>query len=963
MRVYNIPPTESFVDALAKGIVDRYGTDPLELTKIRILLPNRRACRNLREAFLRMTQGKPILLPSIRPVGDVDEEELFFESNSENADIPPAMPPLRRILILARYLMAYDKRYTYAQALSLAGDLGRFLDTVETEGLDLQRLDDIVPETYAAHWQLSLTFLKDVLRQFWPKQLEAEGSIDSGARRRLYVENLTAKLANDPPTYPVIAAGSTGSIPATAALLKAVAGLPDGSVVLPGLDTVLEDDHWSEGLEDGHPQAGLANLLLNFGITRNDVKSWIPEKTGTAREIFISALMRPPSAIHEWAKTPLPENCWEGIGLIEAENLDEEAASIALLMRAHVEDKSDPAPCVLVTADRLLANRVTLILNRWDIAIDDSAGVPLHNTQIGKWLLLLCDTLSSGLDPVMLLALLKNGLAGGDQNFRNAVRNLDKFALRGPKPEEGFSGLKHRTKKHPDLSALITDLETRMTAPQNLQGLITIAENLATTTNMHGSQRLWSGEAGEAMSALLSELLAESGLMPSQDWVSLRAILETAMSGISVRPRYGTYPRLAILGPMEARLYKSTKMILGGLNEGSWPKPPDTDGWMSREMRKNFGLPSLEKSITLSAHDFAQGLGAEQVILTRSKNRDGSPTTKSRWLQRLDALAKAQPYKVDITSNVSQWLRLARTMDQPAAVTPVNRPSPCPPLSARPKKFSVTEISKWQRDPYYVYAKHILELRPLEPLSAEPDAADQGNLIHEALKIFGETYPEKLPENAAEQLIEIGRKIFLNAHEHPDVIGHWWPRFEQLAHALTAHEDQWRQEMVRLYPEISGKMDIAGITLEGRADRFEKRREGWAVIDYKSGVAPAITKIKSGEEPQLTLLGMMLLNGCFDEHLGDTQQEKTLETLAYWKTGSARNGLVVTQLRDEPDQYCAEARQGLESLIHAYSNDTMPYASWPDPSRPLRDDYEYAHLARIAEWANADDLDTSGDDT
>lgn len=976
MNIFSIPPTVSFVDALASGIMARYGQDPMQLAAVTVLLPNRRAVRALREAFLRNTGGTPLLLPNIRPIGDVDEDAVLLGAAAPELDMPPAIEQLRRTLILARYLTAaYKEQFTLAQALSMASELGRFLDSVETEGLSLDALDNLVPENYAAHWQISLGFLKDVLRVFWPQQLATEGLMDAGARRRTLIAAYTEKLRRDPPKGPVIAAGSTGSIPVTAELLKTVANLPQGCVVLPGLDTVLEDDFWATALEEGHPQAGLARLLLHMEATRANVIPWLENAAISPREILISSLMRPAPAIKSWSEVPLPQDTLKGVALIEAETLDEEASCIALIMREHAEDASQTEPCVLVTPDRILANRVALQLRRWGIGLDDSAGTPLAHTPIGRWLLLLCDVLANGLEPVSFLALLKQGFARGGQNWPVAAGNFDAFVnaldkdlLRGPRPEEGFAALKNLAIVKPNLQAGLAALEnifapaleTLQDADASLRAILRVAEDLASTPETHGSHVLWSGEAGEAMADAMAALLEQTDVVVADKWADIRAVLDAAMAGVSVRPRFGTHPRLAVLGPIEARLYQTGKMILGSLNEGTWPKLPETDGWLSRDMRRKFGLPAPERAITLSSHDFAQGLGAKTVYLTRSKNRDGAPATKCRWLQRLDTLCTAQPEKPDLQKEAAHWLSIARGMDAPENVTPVSRPAPNPPIAARPKKLSVTEIAKWRRDPYYVYAKHVLGLKPLDAIAAEPDAGDQGDIIHKALHRFAEKYPKDLPEDALEQLRAIGRDVFAQAHSHPDVIGHWWPRFVRMAQAFVPHEKIWRQQTLRVFPEIKGSIDIptaaGAFTLHGRADRIEHRTDGWAIIDYKSGTAPSNTKVQSGEEPQLTLMAAMLLRGAFNEALKTATAPDAITNLSYWKTNGGADVLVTTDVKDV-DKAMEEAWAGIAKLVRAYLEDGMPYTCWPDPANKLRDDYEYAHLARIAEWTNADDLD------
>ena len=978
MNVYTIPPSCSFVDALVEGVFEKFGNNALDLAALTILLPSRRACRSLRDAFLRKTNGKPLLLPAIKPMADVEEDAIILTGIPDTTDLPPPVSALRRKIILARYLTkARREEYTPAQALAMAADLGRFLDSVETEGLSLDALDTLVPEEYAAHWQLNLEFLKDVLRVFWPKQLALEGKSDIAAHRRLLVETYAKHIMAHPPAGPIIAAGALGHTKTSLSLLSAIASLPNGYIILPGLDTFLDRDSWQNDLDDTHPQKGLATLIKALGIERDDVKKWQTSGTDTPRDQLISALMRPASAIKSWKHEPLPLEAFDNLSLIETENLDSEAATIALIMRAHAENTASDEPCVLVTPDRILANRVALLLKRWNITVDDSGGIPLKSTSVGQWLVLLADIIDNKQEPVAFLAALKHRFAAGGSNwpdeagpFRNFVRSMDRFILRGPRPAEGFEGMLYRAEDKADITAglnhlkqLFEEADTATDTYTRIKNLIALAEKLATTKEKQGSKRLWAGDAGEAMAALLTDLLTDAADFPTDNWQGASALLAASMEGINVRPRYGTHPKLSILGNIEARLYQAGTMILGSLNEGTWPALTSVDGWLSRPMRSKFNLPSPEQGVGIAAHDFAQGLGAAKVILTRSKNRDNAPTTPSRWLQRLTTITQAQPKIPDIVSSTAHWPVLARRLDEPQGRSqPVARPAPNPPIHMRPRKLSVTEISKLRTDPYGIYARHVLSLRPLDDIATEPDAAEKGNLIHDILKDYGTTFPKELPDNALAQLVSIGEKAFAEVHQHPDVTGHWWPRFERMAASLIAHESRWRTDMLSLHSEIGGKLEIpldqGTFTLEGRADRIEKRKNGWSIIDYKSGRAPSGAKVKSGDEPQLTLLGTMLLAGSFNEPCNQNLTPDSIESLEYWLVGGNSETLDISEI-ENPQALCAEAHDGLTALMNDYLVKGKPYVCWPDPDNRLRDDYEYAHLARIPEWATSDESDWS----
>ncbi|MBM3557971.1 MAG: double-strand break repair protein AddB, partial [Alphaproteobacteria bacterium] len=212
-RVVTIPANRSFVDVLAAGLLAKTEGDPGALAAHTILLPTRRAVRNLREAFLRASGGQPLLLPRMRPIGDVDEEELILEEEGIGLDLPPAIDPLRRQVMLARMILAKDTAEggtrDAAQAVALAGALAEFLDRAQAERLSFDALADLVPSDLAAHWQEVLKFLA-LVTTLWPRVLAERGEIDPADRRNRLIEALAAAWRERPPRKPVIAAGSTG---------------------------------------------------------------------------------------------------------------------------------------------------------------------------------------------------------------------------------------------------------------------------------------------------------------------------------------------------------------------------------------------------------------------------------------------------------------------------------------------------------------------------------------------------------------------------------------------------------------------------------------------------------------------------------------------------------------------------------------------------------------------------------
>ncbi|MCP4330416.1 MAG: double-strand break repair protein AddB [Alphaproteobacteria bacterium] len=985
--VYTIPPWCSFADALARGLLADTAGHPERLADTVVLVPTRRAVRALSEAFLRQSAGRPTLLPRLSAIGDVEEDALWLEPADLHEDIalevPPAIGDLQRRLLLSRLIGAEQKGLKKArqggttghrpltadQGARLAAELARFLDQVQIERLSFDRLEDLVPDDYAAHWQVVLRFLR-LLTRHWPNVLAQHGQIDAATRRNRLLEAQSELWRRSPPPAPVIAAGSTGTVPATADLIKVVAGLPRGAVVLPGLDPNLDDTDWSE-LPATHPQAAMARLLDHIGVARQAVADWpgAVDATGSpARAALVSAALRPA------AGTAAPTGdinraaaaaALEGVFRVDCATGEEEAGVAALVLREVLDTPGKTA--ALVTADRVLARRVAAELLRWDVKVDDSAGIPLALTPVGVFLRLTARMAAGDLAPVDLLAVLKHPLAAGGvapETFRARARELERAVLRGPRPAPGFDGLKRvmRGPRYADLRRWLTQLKAggapfvravgrrRVRLAKLVDAHVAFAEWLAAGAEQSGAARLWSGETGEAAAHFVAELAAAAAGQPTMAGAEYPALLDALMAGHVVRPRFGGHPRLAIWGPLEARLQQVDRLVLGGLNEGSWPADVRADPWMSRPMRKQFGLPPLERQIGLAAHDFCQAFCAAEVFLTRAERVDGTPTVESRWLSRLDvALSRAgvNPAGLRRAGHLIEWWR---QLDRPAAYRPEPRPEPRPPVATRPRSLSVTQIESWLRDPYSIYARHILRLRPLDPIDAEPDAADRGTIIHDALDRFLKAYPAALPDDALDRLLEIGEASFRAFRDRPGVRAFWWPRFERIAGWFIGQEAARRVRVADSRSEVKGRAeltdDIAPFELRATADRIDRFTDGGlAIIDYKTGSVPQVREMRAGLAPQLPLEAVIAAADGFDGVPAAVARE-----LAYWQLGGGAPAGTIRDFDGDPEAAMAAARAGLIALVRRFDDPETPYLPVPRPMAAPRYN-DYAHLARVLEWS------------
>ncbi len=1011
-RVFTIPASAPFLPTLIRALCEGRlvagfpgGGDPLAWSRATLFLPTRRACALARDAFLDVLGVDAAVLPRIVPLGDIDEDELAFAEaavGEPSLDIPPELGGLERRMLLARLVLQWAEQlkpqrgepplvvHSPAAALALADALARLIDDMTTRQVAWDKLDRLVPDDLDRYWQLTLDFLK-IAGEHWPKLLAERGAIDPAARRDLLIAAERDRLAAH--HGPVIAAGSTGSMPATAELLAAIAKFPHGAVVLPGLDTDLDGASWEligEGADRpptfGHPQLAMHALLRRIGIAREDVGVL---GTGGAREQLVSEAMRPSEATERWAEQiggAVRAGALEGIAMIEAANAEEEALAIAVALREAVEQEKSAA---LVTPDRALARRVSAALRRWSIEADDSGGDALPDTEAGVFARLTAQAALGGLEPVTLLSLCKHarfrlGAAAGAH--ARAITTLEIAVLRGPRPRPGTKGLAHalatframmdtlhgsdprKRLRAADLDAaqaLVERLGTILAPMEDIRG----PQSFAAFAALHaqalrglsaddaGGEAAFAGEDGANLADAFAEIAGQAADLRIEraDYADL---FETAIADRVCRRAARPAARVRILGTIEARLVHVDRVVLGGLVEGVWPPATQTDPWLSRPMRLALGLDLPERRIGLSAHDFAQLTGMPEVILTRAAKLAGAPTVASRFTQRLAAVAGETHWRA-AAERGARYVEWARALDHAEKVAPARRPRPTPPLKVRPTRLSVTEIEHWLRDPYTIYAKHILNLRPLDAVDTPPGARDRGVLIHGAIGEFTERYADALPADALAELLELGEKHFAPLQDFPEARAFWWPRFVRIARWFVSWEIARRANATGLFVEVAGALDIPcgprTFKLTTRADRIEQLADGrYAILDYKTGSAPTEKQVRTGLSPQLTLEGAMLAAGAFKDVPPGALSELAYVTL---RGRDPAGEACPIEFKDDAsaDFHADKALRKLKGIIDRFEDEATPYRSLVSPMWKTRYG-DYDHLARVKEWsAGAED--------
>ncbi len=952
-RLFALPPGADFASSLVEGLTTRMeGQPPLLWAQTEIYLNTERARRRL--AAL-LEDGPIRLQPTLRTLAEIGQAE-------------PPFPPLKRRLELARpirkLLETAENAGARTQAFDLADSLATLMEEMQSEGVPWAALAKVNPETLSTHWQRSLQFLT-LIRSLL--ELPTDKLEDAEARRRAALLAQAAEWTANPQGHPVLIAGSTGSRGATPEFMAAAAGLPNGAVILPGLDPHLPPEVWHHLQTTGgdaidHPQWGLARLAALLDQDPETIPHWSEDHApNPARGRLAALALRPAPVTDQWltegpALIPELEEATQNLTLVEAPTPRDEAQAIALLFRQAL---AEGTPTALITPDRTLARRVTAEMDRWGIAPDDSAGRPLSLTPPGVFLRRTLALSGWETPPPTLIGLLKHPLTSSAPEARaphmEKVRALELEILRHPTRK--LTGLtawaEAKGEDWPAWAGWLVEILGAPLAPgpepveARLTTHISLAETLAQGPTS-GPSGLWEAEAGKAALKAIEKLTEAAPASDPLDLAEYRTLFTALLSGEDVPDApYTPHPGIAIWGTLEARTQSAPRIILGGLNEGTWPRLPKPDPWLNRAIRAEIGLPPAERQIGLSAHDFQQGFGAREVILTRSTRDADAPTVPSRWVLRLENLLsglgeEGQTALTQIRTRGKALLTQSALLESTGLAPPATRPAPVPPLSARPGKLPATQIEKLIRDPYAIYARYILRLRPLEPLGRDADARERGIAFHTAFERFISATRETLPGDAPEIFRETMASTMEELAPWPAIRALWQTRLTALTEWFLEEEVTRRARATPALLEATGKAELPGtpapFTLEARADRIDIGEAGIAIYDYK-GSLPSGDQLKIFNQ-QLQLEACIAQRGGF-EKFGPTNPIH-LEMIGLGGGGDKR-------IIKDPFEATAKTWADLITLITTYQTEGTPY---PARLRPDRLTYEsdYDHLSRLGEW-------------
>ena len=962
-RFYGVEPGVDFPLAVVNGLRDRSkDSAPEALGRVEIYVNTRRMARRIRAIF---DQGPPCLLPKIKLITDLANDPSLLH-------IPPAVPPLRRRLelvqLISGLLDAQPDLAPRSSLFDLADSLMKLTEEMHGEGVSPDTIMGLDISDQSGHWERALGFIGIAQRFFG----NTDSAPDVEARQRQVVSEICARWEDIPPENPIIIAGSTGSRGATAMFMQAVAKLPQGAIILPGYDFSMPAEGWNDLADaltaEDHPQFRFRKLLADAGCVENSVVPWSGEKPANQkRNALVSLALRPAPVTDQWLRDgpklgDVTDACRD-LTLVEASSPRSEALAIALRLRQAAEDEQSAA---LITPDRTLTRQVTAALQRWGIVPDDSAGIPLQLTPSGRFLRHVAGLIGQKLAAEALLSLLKHPLTHKSDRGQHQLWTQElELAIRknGPPFPTRAALLLWANKQYDNSEAASAWINWIFDAIEPLEVLkeadltdfltqhIQSAEALSTGVASIDPPAVWQKDAGEEAARIVDGLQQEAhlgGVLSAADYVSL---FGSVLSKGEVRNSETVHPKILIWGTLEARVQGADLLILAGLNEGIWPERPDPDPWMNRAMRQKAGLLLPERRIGLAAHDFQQAIAGNEVWITRSAKSDDAETVPSRWVNRLTNLlggleAGGEKALKDMRARGNAWLAIADEMERPEPPRRAHRPSPRPPVEARPKQLSVTAIKTLIRNPYAIYARNILGLKALDPLVQLPDAPLRGTLIHKILEVFVKDKPQETPEQAKVRLLDITDTILAQNAPWPTARAIWRAKVERFADWFIAQESRRSSSSTPEAFETDGSVTIPELEfrLTAQADRIDRDESGGLhIIDYKTGKPPS-KDVQKAFDKQLLLEAAMAQVGGFHE-VGEARVES-----ATFIGLSSSPSEVPAPIKDITPE---ETWEGLKELLERYFDPNTGYSSRRAMQKE-NDEGRYDQLARFGEWDISD---------
>ncbi len=993
-HILNIPSQQNFFESLFEWLIKNFSK---EIANVKIFLPNHRSCREFHQVFLQKTSNKSLILPKIRAISDISYEDFFDFLPSD--DIKKIIDELLEIKVISgidhlfflsqkiQKLKLFGDNLDANQALNIATQLENLFNEIERDEINLDILSEIDDSDLSLHRQVTLEFLKSFHIQI-KNSLIKDNVLLASSYQNFIVNKFVESLTKSGSEFPLIIAGSTGSLSAGKKLIKAIskqnnAKQNNGFVILHGFNKE------AENLPEHHPQF-LLNELIKFLEIKPEIIEDIYNKNSQLssqdRLNFITTTMLPSEESLKWQNLNLLldvkkviQDLEKNFKIIVTKDELEEARIVSMIL---AEAVSQNKKCTVITNNPKLSQLLKYELNKISLNFNDSRNIGLSNSKLANFILLILELLENDFASYELLAVLKNPLFKNGKysipiqpkesdlqkilkQFQDDTQNVPNFLhpelvsrsltqiikdfeiniLRQERSKFGIIGIEEKLKllNNPDLSEFFAnfynDLSKLINLPNSvdisfyLKSLISVIENL---TANQWQNLLEKEDAQIELFEFFEKLkLQNNFIIDSKNALQTFRIL---FSQISYFQKSDSFAPIQILATIEARLINCDLVIISSLNEGDFPEI-ESENWLGKKIKKDLGIDKKLKKVGQNAYDFCNYLCNESVVLTRSLTKNGSVSICSPFLLKFETLCKKLEIKLDSGQKYFELLKRSNSVKG----FKIERPQPKPDIKFRPKKLAVTDISKLRSDPYSIYAKKILQLKELQKIDFEPSYAEFGSFIHKALEEFIKN-PQK-PEKFLENSYQIFEKYFISTQAKLV----WWPKFESIFNGFLEQESQLQNSLN--YTEIPVKLVLNEILINGKIDRITLGKDGSvAIFDYKTGQVSNAKDVILGNDPQLTIAALMLVEGVIENSIKNIDIGK-IDSLNYWKLSASSENEIkeICKKNEEIAILIMAAKAGISKLFEYFTDENNGYISAPNLQNYFEN--EYCHLARVKEWS------------
>ena len=659
VNIFNIPAHYHFFESLYDWLALNFSE---RISDIKIFLPNRRSCRELTELFLQKNpQNSAIILPKIKAISDISYEDFFdFLPDKNSFEIQATIDELIQAKVISdidylfflskeiQKLSIFGNNLESNQALNIANHIKNLFDEIEREEINLEKIDEIDDSDLSLHRQVTLEFLQNFHRQI--KNSFIKNNIYfTTSYQNLIINKFIEILEEQGAKYPIIMAGSTGSVSFGKKLIKAISAQTNCHIILHGLEENLEER------AEHHPQFLLNELIKFLQIDKKQIKKIAQEKfklSSQSRSDFISMTMLEAEKTLIWQKDSdllSGADLAEKFKIIEAKDEFEEAKIIALILSESLDQNKKSA---VITNNQKLGALLKSELNRLALPFNDTRNIGIFDSKLVNFILLILELLESDFSSAALLALLKNPLCFYHQQ-KEILQKFEIEVLRQDRISEGLNGIEEKLQSlnNQELSNFFQDFYSKLSHLKQHRNNIDIGSYISEIIAV--AEKL----SAEKWQSLLAKELAQIELFDffeklknKNDFFvnskNILAIFKTLASQISYFEKSNSLAPIQILSTIEARLLNHDLVIIASLNFGDFPAI-ETENWLGKKIRKDLGIDKKLKKIGQNAYDFCNYLANENVVLSRCTTQDNSPTICSPFLLKLETLAKKMAINFD----------------------------------------------------------------------------------------------------------------------------------------------------------------------------------------------------------------------------------------------------------------------------------------------------------------------------